>query len=290
MPSFPLADILRERGLEIASGGLEALDDSLDACHRRAAAAWPGVELDAPTFVRRIAALWDSQTPFDTWLAALQTEHIYLACACAAGGRTALAAFETSFMSVVPRDLARLGVDPQLREDLCQMLREKLFASAPGTAPKIAEYSGRGPLASWLRVLAARMLTDVRRKRTERVADESGDAAITDDSDPEMTIIKRRYWPVFIDALREALTAVDLEQRELLRLHFVAGHTLEELARSRGLGRATIVRRLAAARGAVLTHARRIVQHRLAIRPNELDSLFRLVRSQLRVSLSGSFA
>jgi RNA polymerase sigma-70 factor len=150
--------------------------------------------------------------------------------------RVALAAFDTHFMPPVSRHLAKLGVEPALSGDVCQMLREKLFVAGSGGRAKIAEYSGRGALASWLRVLAARTLVDVRRKRVEQLADRSGEelTARALPSDPEIAHTKQRYWPVFTAALREALQSLDAEPRELLRLHFVDGLTLEQLVDAAG--------------------------------------------------------
>src|SRR6202044_357253 len=104
-------------------------------------------------------------------------------------------------------------------------------------------------------------------------------------SDPERRLIQQRYRDAFNEALRDAVDALDAEHREILRLHFVERRTLEQLAASLGVHRATVARRLKAAREAVLGQARRAIEARLDVHDAELDSLAGLMRSQLDPSL-----
>jgi RNA polymerase sigma-70 factor (ECF subfamily) len=70
-----------------------------------------------------------------------------------------------------------------------------------------------------------------------------------------------------------------------LRQHHVDGLTLDELAGVYRIHRATLARRLAAAREKLAAHTRRILLQRFGLGRKELDSLMVLVRSHLDVSM-----
>jgi RNA polymerase sigma-70 factor, ECF subfamily len=75
------------------------------------------------------------------------------------------------------------------------------------------------------------------------------------------------------------------EQRGLLRLHYVEGVTTEQLAKMRRVGRATVVRRLADARDALVAGVHERIAARTGVDRAELEATLRLVRSQLDLSL-----
>jgi RNA polymerase sigma-70 factor (ECF subfamily) len=90
--------------------------------------------------------------------------------------------------------------------------------------------------------------------------------------------------------LREAISTLDAEQRNLLRLHYLEGLTLDELAAFFGVHRATIARRVAEAREAVSDGMAERLKAALGLSAADLDSLLVLLRSQLEVSISACFA
>jgi RNA polymerase sigma-70 factor (ECF subfamily) len=104
--------------------------------------------------------------------------------------------------------------------------------------------------------------------------------------DPEIDYVKQRYRHAFDEALRDAVAALPPQQRELLRVHFIEGRTLDELATDAGVHRATIARRLVAAREAAAGEALRLLRARLDVAEAELASLAGVMRSQLHLSLS----
>jgi len=184
------------------------------------------------------------------------------------------------FLSRVGEYLARMKPDGSFLDDVRQSLREKLFVS---DGCKITEYSGRGPLGGWVRVLAVRTAIDLRRRRGERLPDLQAETPSA--VDPELGYLAERYRGEVEQAFRHALAALDGEQRTLLRMHFVDAVTLDELARLRNVHRATIARHLVAARKAVLDEIRRHLRERLAVSSDEFVSLIRLVRSRLQISV-----
>jgi RNA polymerase sigma-70 factor (ECF subfamily) len=268
---------------ELARRGARAPDDleaRLAAVEQAARAAWPGVDA-GEGFVAYLAARWPDGATLDEWIAAAHASDLWLACACARGAQGAIAAFDRVHLGAVADYLARSRPDQAFVEDVRQSLREKLFV---GDARKIEEYSGRGPLGGWVRVMAVRAAIDLRRRRGERVPDLRGERPHA--IDPELGYLADRYRGHVEDAFRGALVALDGEQRTLLRMHFVDGVTLDELARLKKLHRATIARRLQTARQAILDETRRHLRERLSLSTEELASLVQLVRSQLEVSVA----
>ena len=55
-----------------------------------------------------------------------------------------------------------------------QRLRERLFVGSDGEPARLASYSGRGPLGTWVRIAAIRLALNLR--RSERDASLRADA------------------------------------------------------------------------------------------------------------------
>jgi RNA polymerase sigma-70 factor (ECF subfamily) len=246
--------------------------------YERGRAAWPAIAVDFEPFAQQFAGVVSDGD--DGQLAA----DLYLVCACARGADGALAAFDRVFMRRVGDYLARLSPTPAFVEDVRQSMYEKLFVGSPEAPPKIAQFAGRGPLDGWLRVIALRVAVNLRQRRGERVpAEEPSPAQI---GDPELDIIKGRYGPQFKQAFERALSTLSSEQRSLLRMHFVDGLTLDQLAVVFRVHRVTLSRRLAAMRRIILGETRRLIADELALSPSECNSLMGLLRSQLEVSIT----
>jgi RNA polymerase sigma-70 factor (ECF subfamily) len=242
------------------------------ALHAAGRAAWPDIALDEAVFA--------------TWVAAragdgvLHPADLYLACACARGLAPALAAFERCYLAEVPRFLSGTRCAPDMVEEVKQRLRVRLFT---GARPRIEDYSGRGPLASWLRVAAVRTASNLR--RDQRAADVTDDPVGVPRVDVERTHLQARYGAQFESALTEALGRLELRERTLLKLHFVEKVSFEQLAVMFQVHRATVVRWVAAARRRALAETLAQLRATLQASDAELDSLLRLLRSQLQISL-----
>ena len=76
------------------------------------------------------------------------------------------------------------------------------------------------------------------------------------------------------------------EQRNVLRMSLVEGLSVDELAPVFGVHRATAARLLQRARDAVSEGTKRRLTERLSLETSELESILRLVRSQLDLSIS----
>jgi RNA polymerase sigma-70 factor (ECF subfamily) len=202
-------------------------------------------------------------------------DELQLAQACGRGERAALERFEREFLNQVPLFLSRTHAE--LADEVMQALRHKLFVDK-----KIAEYSGRGPLAGWLRVVAMRTAIDLRRE-DKPLPRSLMEQAI---DSPELQVMKERYLPDLKAALSRSLRDLTSEDRNLLRLHLIDGLTLEQIAKLFAVNRSTVFRWLSATREKLFAEARRRLREKLGVSDEEFDSLAQLVRSRLDLSLS----
>jgi RNA polymerase sigma-70 factor (ECF subfamily) len=266
---------------------MAALDDHLAAWEAEAAARWPKVAVARDALARWIAARTDGADP-----AALHGAELLLACACAAGDTAALAAFDAELLTKIPRFVSRVDGSRAFADEATQAVRALLFVpGAQGAAPKIHEYSGRGPLEGWLRVVAVRLALRMKRRDDRHASDVSEVPDRPPSSgagrDPELAFIKERHRPDFVAALESAITSLTPLERTILRQYFLDGLTVEQLGALHQVAPSTISRRLAAARASILAAVRRDLSKRLGLPAAELESLLGMVQSQLDVSLSG---
>jgi RNA polymerase sigma-70 factor, ECF subfamily len=250
----------------------------LAAIYEEGRLAWPGVELDRRSFERFAR----ERGALDHEGVAACGPDLYLACACLNGDAAALAVFERRYLAQVPMFLAKSNAPPHFVDDVRQLLRERLFVDG-----KIAQYTGRGTLGSWLRVVTLRVASDVRRQGRPNV--ELDEALPADAIDPTLGVIRRRYRDDFRNALRDALQALRPEDRSVLRLFYQEGLNLERIAAVLHVSRATIGRRMITLRERLVKDTHRLLRTRLRATSAELESLLRCLRSDLAMSLSVLF-
>ena len=246
--------------------------------------AWPGVGVSPQVLARHLNHLHsrDGKSPAERFRRAAD---IYLACACAQGHARALAAFDAHFLAKVDSFVARFDVSPQFAAEVRQELRVRLLMGAPGAHPRIAEYSGRGPLGAWVRKAAVRLAIDLKRAWHAPIEGPLPHAGET--NDPEVQLLKRRYAAEYQSALRSAWRGLSLHARRLLSLHYLDGRNLDEVGTIYRVARATAYRWIVAARQSVLDEMMRILRERLRLSTAELDSIGRVVGEDLHVGWSG---
>ncbi|MFT3769372.1 MAG: sigma factor-like helix-turn-helix DNA-binding protein [Minicystis sp.] len=259
------------------------IDAALSTMHAAGARAHPGVTLDMDAYARFVRPLGATEED----LRALHADDLYLAAAAALGDARAVASIETHHLQRAPVWLARKKLAPAEVDEVLQQARERLFIGKDGAPPKIAEYAGRGPLDAWLRVLVLRVEATLRRRtRNHEDVDEVTSLAVTAAS-PEHQLARARWQEAFDGALRAAFAALAREDRALFRFQFVKGLTLDQIAALQGVHRATVARRIAAARKQLWADICRLLRERLAVSQRDLDALLGEWRSKLDVSLSG---
>jgi RNA polymerase sigma-70 factor (ECF subfamily) len=257
---------------------------SLGALHEAGCAAWPSLVVDIEelsAWLGERASPPIAQLPADALAA-----DAYLACACLADAPGAVVCFDSAFASLLVRIVQRVDRSPAFVDDARQAIRERLFVSAPGGRPKIAEYAARSPLRAWLRVVALRVALNVHRgsaveARELQSADDERLAA-SGAQDPEVRLSKAREKAAVEGAVRDAIKRLSARDRTLLRQHLVDGLSVDGLGAHYHVGRSTAARWLAAAREALRDHTRAELSARLG--PGDPASIAAFVRSQLELS------
>jgi RNA polymerase sigma-70 factor (ECF subfamily) len=250
-----------------------------------ARAAWPAIELPTDCFVAYFVARLPAGADPAAALRTVNAADLYLACACAYADPAALAAFDEHCLTAVDRALARLGLDADTIGEVKQRLRRALLVSEDGP-PRIVGFAGRGALRSWVRVLAVHEAWAVLRARGRQPAgDDRLAEAASAGATPELEYLKRTYRRDFERAFRVAIQTVPARDRTLLRQHFLDGITINELGALYGVHRVTIGRWLAHARDGVLAATRAHLMQTLDVPRAEIESILRLVLSQIDLEL-----
>jgi len=207
-----------------------------------------------------------------------------LAARCGRGDAEALAEFEARFGPVIESAARRFG-DATFATEVSQAVRARLFTSAHGT-PRITEFCGRGALRGFVQAVATRTALNQLTAQQRRAEVQSDDALLdlsSDGDDPELAAIKARYRQEFKAAFSRALHGLQEELRTSVRLHYLDGLTLAEIAALYGWSVPTASRRISAARAQLLESTRALLSAELKLNTVELDSLLRLISSRLSV-------
>jgi RNA polymerase sigma-70 factor (ECF subfamily) len=242
--------------------------------------AWPDIALADEVFLAFVAAKGGEPSR-------LHAADLYLACACARGDATAIARFEERHTADIRAIYTQSRGHKPPFDELFQVVRARLFT---GERPKIADYGGLGELKNWVRVTASRVLVDLIRS-ADPPADQhgSGDQAFlavpSPADDPEMELLKRTYQAEMRQAFEDAARALSPEERNVLREAYQHGMSIDQIAATHGIHRATAARRLQGARDAVLRGTRQLLMQRLRLSRSELESALRLIESQMHVTV-----
>ena len=249
--------------------------------------AWPDVVVEPVRLIAFIAARLDGDNDVAGALATLRPADLYLACACAANDKTALAAFDRHYIREVDIALARMRIGPPRSNDVKQLVRQRLFVG-DGSPGKIAEYAGRGDLRRWVRSVAVRTcLNDLRKGKHEVLADDDqliAQHAMPGD-DPEIEYMKRTYAAEFRAAFADAMSQLGPREQTLLRYHHIDGLNIDEIGAIYRVHRVTAFRWLEKAKETLVLATLGHLKTRLNVSPKELDSVLRLIRSQVHLSL-----
>jgi RNA polymerase sigma-70 factor (ECF subfamily) len=256
-----------------------------------AEARWQKVRVPRERFVAYLVDRLPTDPPAELLLLTLQTmqtDDLYLACGCAEADAAALAEFEAEFVPVATLALRGMDKSGTLTDEAIQLLRERLFLGANGRAKKITQYLGHGKLSSWVRATAVRIALDqlrvAKREKLHHVNEKVLDA-ISGDNDPELAHLKKLYGSELKSAFGEVLRAQAPRDRTLLRYHYVDGLNIEQIGLIFQVHKTTTFRWLEAARSVLVPQTRKLLKQRLGLEQSALESVMRLIQSQLDLSI-----
>jgi RNA polymerase sigma-70 factor (ECF subfamily) len=254
-----------------------ALETILDDLWRKARAAWPAVVLSSDAFMRHVA---ERLPPDEQALAALRdlpAPDLYLAAACLARDPVAMTAFDQRFLVPVVASLGRRGRSAAVTDEIQQVLRTRMLVGVGQGGPRIAAYTGRGPLDAWVRMAAARVAVDLHRahiRGLKRPADMPDPVM----GDPELVYFQRHYGHVFREAFQASLQELSDREAAMVQMYFLEEATAKQIARVFQVTHRSVRRWVREAREKILESTRARLMAQLDVSGEQLESVIRLVQ------------
>jgi RNA polymerase sigma-70 factor len=249
---------------------------------------WPQVELPNPVFVRhvtRVLAKARKREPLAPVLEQLDRKGLYLACACVHGVPEAIQVLEKHYVAKLPALLGYLKLTPAELDDVCQEVRVRLLIGTARSGPKLAGYTGRGALLTWMQVMATRMARKTGPPAHAPLDESVIEALLVSGVDLERKFDIRLYGGQFEQAVHEAAASLPEKQRKSLRLHLLELPG-KKIAPTLGTTQPTISRWLNAARQTLYKETKRRIRERLGFTSRQFKSLTNALRSHFDLSLS----
>jgi RNA polymerase sigma-70 factor (ECF subfamily) len=258
------------------------LDDIVGAAQRT----FPTFCVPPDVFVAYLRERLPPDLPPPVALRRMHTSDLYLACACAHCHADAIAVFEERCLGPLDRALGRIGIDRDMVAEVKQEIRHRVLVGG-GDHPEIVDFSGRGDLRGWVRVMATRQAVrrQCRARREQATEDDELWQHLVSAEPPMFAHEKEFYRREFKRAFETALRALPHREKTLLRQHYLDGVTLDELAVLYRVHRATAARVLGRAREMVLASTRDRLMSELDVPSQELDSILRMIWSRIEFSL-----
>lgn len=233
--------------------------------------------------MRHLAAQLGERSPRQL-LASPHLADLFLACACAHHDAAAVQLFREKYLAHLPAWVRRVDASPAFADEVRQTVMERLLVGPP---PRIGQYTGRGELSHWLRVVTLRTayrLSQHQRRSREAEREWKTEMPLPA-SNPEKSRMRSDYREQVRSAFARAQRQLPARARQILRLHFVDGVNLDQIGKVHGVNRSTVSRWVASARTELLQTMQDQLRASLNVDAGELDSIFRLLGSQLEISL-----
>lgn len=258
------------------------LGDVLGAAQRT----YPTFCLPPDVFVAYLRERLPSDLPPQIALRQMHTSDLYLACACAHGDPDAIAVLDERCLGQLDRALSRIGIDRDMVAEIKQEIRYRVLVG-DGEHAEIVDFSGRGDLRGWVRVMATRqaLRRQSRARREQATEDDELWQHLVSAEPPMFDHVKELYRREFKRAFETALRALPHREKTLLRQHYLDGATLDELALLYRVHRSTAARILGRAREMVLASTRDRLMSELDVPSQELDSILQMIWSRIEFSL-----
>ncbi len=284
--SHPLAEAFIAACPAAADRPHEVLDGHLRDAFDRASERWPAIELEPTVFAAWVGARSGTDSAGAGAFASLCTDDLYLACACVHGNAVAIAHLHGECFGDVDAALRAFGLESTAIEDIRQQVIDEIVVARPERGSGLSRYGGVGVLRKWFRTIAVRMAAREARG-TARIDDDDAlrDAVALSEPDPDLEVMRSHYREAFGRAFAAALAALSTRERNLLRQSFIDGLGIDALANLYGIHRSTAARWVASARQALGDGTIAHLVAEVGGSPAEMQSLLRVVHSQLDVSV-----
>ncbi len=211
---------------------------------------------------------------------------LYLATPCVAGDATAIGILDRHYLAKIPMHVGRIvesrGVSST--DDFMQALRERLLMGTGARGPRLADYSGRGLLGAWIRVVAVRLaIEDYRRARPSA----DGDAMVVPCGvDADLDHLHGLHSAAFKTCLESAFATLSKDERLVLRLTYRERMTGDAIAKVLGIDRSNVTRRVVRAREVLYAATRDAMRRTSAMTDLEFHSLAKGLAAHVEITLS----
>ena len=226
--------------------------------------------LDLQAFTQRIQSIVykqlgpsPSKAQAIDFVKGLHSSDLYLASACArhspggAAGQqddfsvqqasVAWKIFETTYKGYI-RNLARFFHRTGfIADDLADNILADLFLPERSGVSRIASYSGRSSLSTWLRVIVCNRAINALRSNSHLAHGREMQPDIADEpslTSVELTLRARRYGPALEDSFAAACRTLTPRQRLILLWRYEQGLQLGQIARLLGIHQSNVTRQL----------------------------------------------
>lgn len=245
---------------------------------------WPQVRMNGAAF----GAFLERHAIEGQGLGALHLEDLYLAWGCLDGQQPAISTFESYTRPFITLAVRRGTADS---EEIVHQVHIKLLVAEGTRQPRLADYSGVGPLKAFVMVMAMRVMADTRRGVERRREELVGDgwlelasiAGSTNGQDAKVQWAELE--PHAAKALSDAMGQLSVRQRTLLRLHYVEGISADAIGKMYSVHRATTTRWLVDARERLLELVQSQLKSTLEVGTGSLESINRTLVGGLELSL-----
>jgi RNA polymerase sigma-70 factor (ECF subfamily) len=260
------------------------LETAIAEAYRAAAEAFPDVAVTRDRFATEIHRRLGTELAAEQVRASC-TDDVYLAIACIDGDAHAAERLERDYFVEVDIAARKLRATDDQAAEMRGHLRRILFTADAERRAGLAEFTGRGDLRGYLKVIATRELIRVINRGRKELPIEPVLDRLEVDRAPELSLLRARHGADIAAAMRDALGKLPERERALLRYSLVDGMSIDQIGELYGVHRATAARWIAAARDLLGDGIRGEVAARLAIDKRDVDSLIDVVRSRIDVSL-----
>lgn len=265
------------------------LKELLEALYQDAKSDWPECTITQAQFCERATAILAASGTSDDLLVRAEKLHAVDLMLVTASLLGCPFATKHIVQDVLPSlALGRVTDSANDAQEVRQIVADKLLVAPEGEQRKLSEYSGRGPLASWLQVIAVRCAIDLHRKRGRvRDLDTKAMDRIGATDEIELEYLKGRYRPEFRRALEDAFATLSKRERSVLRLNLIDQLNIAEIGLLYSVHRATVARWIADARQRLFSATRDGLDQALGstLTPSEFGAMVELVVSQMDLSI-----
>jgi RNA polymerase sigma-70 factor (ECF subfamily) len=240
-----------------------------------------------------------------TFIDELRADDLCLVLACERGDEAAWNELVRTQDRTVKAAARKLSPKAEDADDLASSIWAELYGlkqAADGKLKsKLSYYSGRGSLGGWLRAIVSQLAVDQFRKQSrlvqveearefEALANESSEktentAVVAHTDNPEEILGEKQLRRDVSESLKEAIAALDAEDRLLLKLYYFDEVKLKEIGRMFGYHEATASRKVVRIQTEIRKSVERILQNRHGWSENEVKRYLSETASKLGIGL-----